>query len=731
MNKYLFAVYFLGLQAQMAVLGQTYPPGFVQVLVSNAISNPTAMAFAPDGRLFVAQQQGALRVIKDGTLLAAPFVSLTVASTGERGLIGVAIDPDFDTNRWIYLYYTVPGSPAHNRISRFTANGDAALTGSEQIILELDPLSTATNHNGGAMHFGKDGKLYVAVGENAKGTNAQNLDTYLGKLLRINKDGSVPAGNPFPTGSEQRRRIWSLGLRNPYTFSIHPVTGRILVNDVGQNTWEEVNDATVGGQNFGWPTTEGNFNVATYPGFTRPIYFYSHGTGDGKGCALTGGTFFHPTSTNYPSSYFDQYFIQDLCGSWVNVLDISAAVVRSPFATGIPGNALALTPGLDGNLYFISRTSNAVYKIVYNNATAPYIITAPQALTVAETHQFVLSVTAAGTAPLSYQWFHNDVAIGGATLQSYTVSQAALTDAGQYSVQITNEAGQASSTAVLVSVIANKPPVPTILTPADGTFYHAGGEITYSGQATDQEDGTLPTTSLQWNIDFHHDTHKHDEPPMVGVPGGSFTVPVEGETSPNVWYRIILTATDANGLTGKDSVDVRPLTASFTLSTDPEGLALTLDGQPIATPLTVTSVQGMRRSIGAPTPQEGTHVSYTFDSWSDGNTEATRFIETPTSDKSYVAHFLSIVAIGNTYEDITLYPNPSRNGVFWLRDKWKPPVSVRMVDIVGKEVARTTWTNTTGAGELPFSYGKVAPAVYSLIIEQQGTRRVVRVQVAD
>ena len=146
---------------------QTYPADFGQVLVSNGINNPTAMAFAPDGRIFVAQQAGALRVIKNNSLLPTPFISLTVSSSGERGLLGIALDPDFQTNNFIYLYYTVPGSPPHNRISRFTANGDVVVAGSESIVLELDPLSTATNHNGGAMHFGKDGKLYVAIGENA------------------------------------------------------------------------------------------------------------------------------------------------------------------------------------------------------------------------------------------------------------------------------------------------------------------------------------------------------------------------------------------------------------------------------------------------------------------------------------------------------------------------------------------------------------------------------------
>src|SRR5690606_29016069 len=164
---------------------QSYPSNFSQVLVVNGISRPTAMAFTPDGRILVCDQGGKLRVVKNNTLLPTSFVELNVNSQGERGLIGVAVDPDFATNGYVYVYYTVNSSPARNRVSRFTANGDVAQLGSETVILDLDPLG-ALIHNGGAMHFDKDGMLYVAVGENSVGSNAQNLDTYHGKLLRIN-----------------------------------------------------------------------------------------------------------------------------------------------------------------------------------------------------------------------------------------------------------------------------------------------------------------------------------------------------------------------------------------------------------------------------------------------------------------------------------------------------------------------------------------------------------------
>src|SRR5437762_2352111 len=251
------------------------PPGFSESVVAGDIPSPTAMDFAPDGRLFVCQQNGQLRVIKNDVLLATPFLSVTVDPGGERGLLGVAFDPGFANNQWVYIYYTVPGPPAHNRVSRFTASGDVAVPGSETVILDLNSLSSALNHNGGAIHFGLDGKLYIGVGENADSANSQTLTTLLGKILRVNPDGSIPTDNPFyNTATGVNRAIWALGLRNPFTFGIQPGTGRFFINDVGADLWEEINDG-VAGANYGWPGCEG-VCASPNPAFRDPIYRYPH-----------------------------------------------------------------------------------------------------------------------------------------------------------------------------------------------------------------------------------------------------------------------------------------------------------------------------------------------------------------------------------------------------------------------------------------------------------------------
>jgi glucose/arabinose dehydrogenase len=372
-------VLFLGLLLLpgSSLLAATLPVNFVETSVGSGLSNPTAMAFAPDGRIFVCQQSGQLRVIKNGALLATPFVSLTVDSNGERGLLGVAFDPNFATNRFIYVYYTATTPQIHNRVSRFTAdaaNPDIAMVGSEMQIFNLNNLSGATNHNGGAIHFGPDGKLYIAVGENANSANSQTLGNVLGKILRINSDGTIPSDNPttFPgiTGSPtgMNQAIWSVGLRNPYTFVFQPGTGRMFINDVGQSTWEEINDG-IAGSNYGWAICEG-FCSPPNANFRDPLFRYAHGSSATTGCAITGGAFYNPTTANFPSDYVGKYFYAEFCTGWIRRFD-PATGTDTGFATGI-ANPVDLIVTADGSLYYLARGAGAVFRVRFNAPTATF-----------------------------------------------------------------------------------------------------------------------------------------------------------------------------------------------------------------------------------------------------------------------------------------------------------------------------------------------------------------------
>jgi glucose/arabinose dehydrogenase len=316
----------------------------------------TAFAQTPDGRLLVAEQDGALRVVKNATLLTTPMLEVKVNSQGERGLLGVAAHPNFAGNGYVYVHYTSTENTIHNRVSRFTVTGDVASI--EEELIDL-PTLVATNHNGGAIHFGTDGKLYVAVGDNAAPSNSQNLNSPLGKMLRFNDDGSIPNDNPFcTTNGNLACAVWAYGLRNPFTFAVNPDTGRIYINDVGQNTWEEIN-LGIPGANYGWPESEGPDNVNE--SFTGPLFTYKHsaaspaGSGPGGffvGFSVAGGTFY-PDAGPFPANYRNSYYFADFIGRFVGRFDYSNNAAYA-FAT-VEDRPVDLLAGIDGALYVLTR----------------------------------------------------------------------------------------------------------------------------------------------------------------------------------------------------------------------------------------------------------------------------------------------------------------------------------------------------------------------------------------
>jgi len=340
--------------SRMQPAGFTRNPNYI-----TGLSNATAFAQAPDGRIFVAQQTGEMRVVKDDMLLPTPFMTLTVNSIGERGLLGVAFHPNFASNNIVYVYYTATTPTTHNRISRFTANGDVVAPGSEFVLVDLPELS-ATNHNGGAIHFGTDGKLYVGVGENAVVLNSQSLATPLGKLLRFNDDGLIPNDNPFcTTQNNPACAVWAYGLRNPFTFAVQPGTGRIHINDVGAGTWEEVNLGAAGA-NYGWPNSEGPTTAA---GITAPLLAYRHGAtnppGSGPGgfftgCAIAGGAFY-PDSGPFPAAYRGSYFYADFCTAFIARLDLANDNATYSFGA-VTGNPVDMLVASDGALLVLTQS---------------------------------------------------------------------------------------------------------------------------------------------------------------------------------------------------------------------------------------------------------------------------------------------------------------------------------------------------------------------------------------
>lgn len=324
------------------------PEGYEVATISTGLTGATALEVAGDGRVFVCEQTGALRVVKNDVLLPAPFVTLSVDSSWERGLIGVTVDPGFPEAPYVYVCYVARQPYPHHRVSRFTAVGDVAAAGSEQILLEGDDQTklggkVPAGHQGGALHFGADGKLYIAIGEQTAETPAQSLDTFQGKMLRISPDGSTPDDNPFLNLTKGKyRAIWALGLRNPFTFAIQKPSGDLLINDVG-GKFEEIN-VGVAGANYGWPVVD--HGPTPDERFRGPLHYYPQ-------ASISGGAF---APQDWPAEYRGRYFFADFVHGWIKVLDPRHAEQVSTFASGVR-RPVDLRFEADGGLLVLLRNA--------------------------------------------------------------------------------------------------------------------------------------------------------------------------------------------------------------------------------------------------------------------------------------------------------------------------------------------------------------------------------------
>ena len=546
---------------------------FTNEILATGFDLPTAIKFLPDGRMLVVELAGNIWVLPapytqpDPT----PFLHLTnVGSAGvQQGIYDLTLDPNFATNHFYYIYYTA-ATPNHDRMSRFTANANltGTVAGSELILYE-DQETANAEHHGGAINFGNDGMIYITTGEHFNAAEAQDLTKPRGKILRISPvDGSAAPGNPFsdgPGGNDDR--VWALGLRNPYRAYYDAPTGRLIIGDVGGNDYstaiEEV-DIGKAGANYGWPNVEtpnGN------PAYTAPAYYYPH---NGRDSAITGGFVYH--GTQFPSSYQGSYFFADYTQNWIRRLTFDAnGNVSGVFnfepadgsVDGPYGDIVYLTEGPEGALYYvdlgysdISATFGVskIRRISFVQSDLP-----PTAVASADktaglpplTVQFssVGSVDPEGQ-PLSYQW-----TFGDGTTSTQANPQHTYQAAGAYQVRLSVSDGVNSTLSTPLSIsVGNKPAISLVTTPSDGGTFRAGDVISFSGTATDVEDGVLPASAYTWNIDFLHEGHVHPGTPIVGVTSGSFIVPTTGhDFSGFTRYRITLTVTDSDGLQSNSS----------------------------------------------------------------------------------------------------------------------------------------------------------------------------------
>ncbi|HTA06248.1 MAG TPA: PQQ-dependent sugar dehydrogenase [Solirubrobacteraceae bacterium] len=367
------------------------------VPTSDPLSSPTAITPILDsGRALVLEKGGAVRVLQaDGTMLATDALTLDVCTDSEQGLLGAAVDPGFAVNGFVYLYYSrdagncASSTGRFNRVSRFTMTGDTINPASEVVLLDNMNIP-AGNHNGGDLHIGNDGDLYVSVGDggtNPRGSGpsaAQDLSLLNGKILRITTSGGVPADNPFvgtpnatscatlgigaPT-SAKCAEIYDYGLRNPYRFAFDPNTSatRFFINDVGQDTWEEVDEGG-SGLDYGWDSREGFCDEGsstvcppTPAGFTDPLTAYNHSTG----CTFITAGAFIPNgiwATTYDGGYL---FADGGCGKIFLRRSDGSVDYASPFAqtSGVISDMAFITQEGQTALYYVTNEAGELHKI--------------------------------------------------------------------------------------------------------------------------------------------------------------------------------------------------------------------------------------------------------------------------------------------------------------------------------------------------------------------------------
>jgi glucose/arabinose dehydrogenase len=683
--------------AGVASAASVVPAGFEDQLVAK-VGGPTAMAFTPDGRILVTSHFGKLFVIQGGSLVSTPAIDLSakVCDDKERGLLGVAVDPAFASNHYIYLYYTfkkfgscpydTTGIPV-NRVSRFVLpNSNVIDPTTEQVLIDNVPNEDGI-HNAGDLAFGKDGNLYVSIGDGGcdynfdSGCGSQNnaardQNILLGKILRITPSGGIPSGNPFTGAGTARcnatgmtnpgtkcQETYSWGLRNPWRIAFDPNAAgtKFFINDVGQATWEEI-DQGQAGADYGWNVREGpcargsRTDCGPPPaGMTNPVYAYDHNTG----CTSVTGGAFVPNGI-WPAAFDNTYLYGDfVCGKIIRLTPATGGgFTASDFVTGVGTNSITTLKfgpyGSTQAAYYLNYLNGGEVRRIAFTGSANR---SPTAVATADktSGPLPLAVNFDGRAssdpdrdPLTFDWNFGD---GSSHATSATPAHT-YSVAGSYTVTLTVKDGRGGTgTATLRIDAGNRPPVPVISSPSATKTFAVGETIILHGSATDPEDGALPDSKLTWVVIKHHDTHVH--PFLPATTGNDIPIvgpdPEDFAATNTTYLEIQLTATDSKGLSATVIRNLYPNKVPITLATDPPGLTLGVNATTVTGPTTVTSWEKYSLNVSAADQTDSGARQWTFTGWSDGGA-ASHAIVTPASAATYTATFSSSALFRDGFE---------------------------------------------------------------------------------
>ena len=764
--------------------------GFVSTPVFSGLTNPTAARFAPDGSVFVIEKTGiVLRYasISSGTPTVFADLSTEVNSYWDRGLMGLALAPNYPTDPSVYVLYAYDHNPVHDynpsapaswndncpsppgaltdgcpiisRLSKLTANaGGASWSGTETVLLS-GWCQQGPSHSTDNLAFGPDGYLYVSAGEgdmfsvadygqmggttsplvtpaNPCGDPPGTAGTALippaaeggmlraqsvlrtngpallsGSLLRINPaTGAGVSGNPFYGSSDANaQKILSYGLRNPFRFTFRPgFATQVWIGDVGNSTWEEIDQAIVPttsspvsttANNFGWPCYEGHAAGITYGSTvitqcttlinattaTGPYYTYNHAAHISAGEACRTGSSsisaiaFYSGSA-YPAAYHGALFFGDHSRDciWAMLPDASGnpdptnivpIVTGSPTASTYWVGPVDLESGPDGNLYYVNLDTGTINRLSYGLPSALIKSDVTNGNAPLTVHFDGTGSSDPAGLGLTYAW-----TVPGGSCDNLSAAGPTCIFTGVGTANVTlkvTDANNATNTSLAYPITSGDvPPVP-VIDSIDGAappaqpgapypppavrpagvpaFWSVGDNISFAGHATSAVDGSEPAANLSWQLIMHHcpsDCHLHDLQTWTGAAGGSFSAPDHPYPS---YLEVMLTATDAHGLSASSSIYLYPRTAVINLGSVPAGIDITASGTTLTAPASATFMDNGAVSLGVPASATIGGVSYVFSSWSDGG--AATHTVTVHAGASYTANYTAVS--GDTYHPIS------------------------------------------------------------------------------
>lgn len=657
-----------------AAASSALPIGFQVRTLVQGLDQPTAVAWVPDGRMFVAEKQGILRVVgADGRLSPTPVLDFRagVNSFADRGFLGLAADSNFAANGFLYLLYTVELDPSHpdgsapmvSRLIRITIDASNRIIGPEKVLLgkyvagpcppasnTLDCLPSDSNtHSIGTIRVAPNGTLWVGSGDGASAAvvdddafRAYDEQSLAGKILHIDRSGrGLPKHAFCPSDANLTHvctKLYARGFRNPFRFNIRPDTGPV-VGDVGWNTREEVDLVAGAGLDFGWPCYEGLMHTPGYSDDARcaaeyakegtagadvyPVYDYTHADAGG-GAAVIGGLQYR--GSTYPASYAGTVLFGDYVHGFVRRLTLDRSGDLAAVDDFMPRgwNGVDIEQGPDGDVVWVDpgRFGNgqgAIREWAYappgSNEPPVAVATATPA---AGPPPLAVQFTGDPSSdpdgdPLSYSWDFGD----GSAPHTSADPLHTYSSAGDYIAVLTVDDGfgHPSTDSVPIVATSNTPPVPAIAAPLDNFRYRDGKVIRLKGSATDAEDGSLPSSAFSWHVLLHHGTHLHD---LGTFPGSSTSFDARDDHDADSYYEITLTVTDSGGLTAAKTVTIRPKTIRLTIASSPPGAPVTYAGVAYTAPVTLTAAIGFVTSVSAGNSFSNGSGAHTFGSWSDG-----------------------------------------------------------------------------------------------------------------